>query len=107
MAKTRRAGFGKRRRGGRKTKRCRGGRRRSRVKRRGGRKRSRVSHRVSKHRRGGNGTCPIPGVSYCPKRTARYLRGTFCVDDGDCQNGSCVAQGGGNYGRNPQRKVCN
>ena len=56
MTKTRSIRFRKRRRGGRKTLKRRGGKRRSRVtKRRGGRRRS----RVAKRSRGGNASYPL------------------------------------------------
>jgi len=79
MTKTRRVSFSrKRRRGGRKTVKRRGGRRRSRVtKRRGGRRRSRVTkrrggRRTRRRRRGGDGKCDkgfhcVPFFGQCCK----------------------------------------
>ena len=72
MTKTRSIRFRKRRRGGRKTVKRRGGKRRSRVTKRGGRRRSRVSHRRS---RGG-------------KRRSRRVRrgglGESCTTNAQC-----------------------
>ena len=65
MTKTRSIRFRKRRRGGRKTLKRRGGRRRSRVrKRRGGKVKSRVSKRGGSRRRRG-GLCAPGGTNCC------------------------------------------
>ena len=77
MTKTRSIRFSKRRRGGRKTLKRRGGRRRSRVrKRRGGKVKSRVSKRGGRRRKsGGNLLCddgksgwtvPVLGIKFPP-----------------------------------------
>ena len=69
MTKTRRVGFSrKRRRGGRKTLKRRGGKRRSRVTKRGGRRRSRV-----RKRRAVRGGCN----KYCTNCTPDYYN---CID---------------------------
>ena len=74
MTKTRRVRFSrKRRRGGRKTVKRRGGRRRSRVKRRGGRRKS----RVKRSRRGG-GCNHTPGAS-CGSRIGALCNTGACT----------------------------